>query len=66
MNKLEKFLEQPFDKYMEACWNHVREKALIDPIMAIVYAEMLSNPAAMESAWARRYWFHKNGAYNNE
>ena len=59
MSKLDEILKLPFEEYMAACWNHMREKALADPIAEIVYLQTISEPAAMESMWARRYWFSK-------
>lgn len=61
MTKLETILQLPFEGYMFQCWEHVRQKALNDPITNIVYQHMVESPAACEAAWARRYWFSKCG-----
>lgn len=59
---LEDLLEKPFEEYMTGCWLYVQERSLQDPIMMYVYEMLIKEPAAIEAAWARRYWYHKNGA----
>ena len=57
--QLDRILELPFEQYMQACWDHAREKAQLSGIGAIVYGHMLQTPAEPEALWARRYWFNK-------
>ena len=63
--KLEELLERPFDAYMRGCWQHAFDKAGTDPIAMYLYEMAVKEPAAIEAQWAKRYWFHKNGAYED-
>ena len=64
--KLEELLERPFDAYMRGCWQHAFDKAGTDPIAMYMYEMAKKEPAAIEAQWAKRYWFHKNGAYEDD
>ena len=64
--KLEELLERPFDAYMRGCWQHAFDKAGTDPIAMYLYEMAVKEPAAIEAQWAKRYWFHKNGAYEDD
>ena len=66
MTKLEELLERPFDAYMRGCWQHAFDKAGTDPVAMYIYEMAVKEPAAIEAQWAKRYWFHKNGAYEND
>ena len=66
MTKLEELLDLPFDAYMRGCWQHAFDKAGTDPIAMYLYEMAVKEPATIEAQWAKRYWFHKNGAYEND
>jgi hypothetical protein len=59
MSKLDSILALPFEQYMQACWQHVHDKALTDPMVAVVYGWMRQDPSNTEAQWAKRYWFCK-------
>lgn len=66
MTKLEELLALPFDEYMRGCWQHAFDKACKDQIAMYLYEMAVKEPAVVEAQWAKRYWFNKNGAYEND
>jgi hypothetical protein len=51
-------INAPFEEYMQQCQAFMLNRVKNDPITAIVFDDI----SALEVIWARRYWFHHNGA----
>lgn len=62
---LKEALELEFNEYLTWCYRYMNEAAARDPIIRDIWQGASATAPEMrillESQWARRYWFHKNG-----
>ena len=62
---LKEALELEFNEYIMWCYRYMNDAAVRDPIIKDIWyganAKAPEMRILLESQWARRYWFHKNG-----
>lgn len=61
---LKEALELEFTGYLTWCYRYMNEAARRDPIIRDIWHGSSTTPemrVLLETQWARRYWFHKNG-----
>ena len=63
MKTLKEALELEFHDYITWCYRYMNEAAARDRMVSDIWhgAHSPEMRVLLESQWARRYWFHKNG-----